>query len=394
MIRESDKPNSPQHPWLEYFPEGGDRVQRALLDKDSLTIGRSEAADVQIDSAKVSREHARVICQGPQFVIRDLGSTNGTFVNGQQIEQAELTDGDVILVADTEFAFLRESTSRLRRMATQRMSTPTPLPRVGDTHPVKREIWDSVRELRNAHEQLLQGFTPVDLIPVIQLPETKLYARLARPHNRSGSAGGESSTLLHPPNHALIRLQEHFRREAIDRCASSSESVRLIVPLESWEISENKSLMWHFEALVAALPDSAVLLVHVKTSAAVDLPEVHSFCKDLQEIGVGIACDDFLGSQAQVNSLKELGPELLFLAAGLTNDLHRNAQRKKRLAAIVQACDETGIRPVISRVEDETAGAICLSQGIQLFLQQKAPSKLSALDTGFRKELLAPSLSH
>ena len=54
------KSDGKHYPWLEYLPEGGDRVQTTQLDKETLTIGRSDTADVQIDSTKVSREHAQI----------------------------------------------------------------------------------------------------------------------------------------------------------------------------------------------------------------------------------------------------------------------------------------------------------------------------------------------
>src|SRR3989337_3090700 len=55
------------------------------LEGDQLTIGRDSSNGVAIDDAEVSRRHARLTFQGGKFVLEDLGSTNGTFVNGQRL---------------------------------------------------------------------------------------------------------------------------------------------------------------------------------------------------------------------------------------------------------------------------------------------------------------------
>lgn len=66
-----------------------------------IIIGRSPSCDVLIDEAFVSGNHARLTLQGPALVLEDLGSTNGTMVNGNTIyEPVSLRDGDDIQVGD------------------------------------------------------------------------------------------------------------------------------------------------------------------------------------------------------------------------------------------------------------------------------------------------------
>ena len=54
------------------------------LEGDQLNIGRDSTNEVTINDAEVSRHHARLTFQGGKYVLEDLGSTNGTFVNGQR----------------------------------------------------------------------------------------------------------------------------------------------------------------------------------------------------------------------------------------------------------------------------------------------------------------------
>src|SRR5690242_14650627 len=69
-------------------------------------IGRSSKSDVQIDQESVSRNHAKIMNTGKSIILRDLGSTNGTYVNDQLIDEYVLRDGDFIKIGRTIFKFL------------------------------------------------------------------------------------------------------------------------------------------------------------------------------------------------------------------------------------------------------------------------------------------------
>ncbi len=85
----------------------GDKV--FPLDKPVTTIGRSIDHDVILIDRKVSNCHAEIHRQGPVFVIRDLGSTNGTFVNGIQIAEAVLSLGDEVTLGSTLLVFTNKT---------------------------------------------------------------------------------------------------------------------------------------------------------------------------------------------------------------------------------------------------------------------------------------------
>jgi pSer/pThr/pTyr-binding forkhead associated (FHA) protein len=71
------------------------------LDGEQLTIGRDSSNAVAINDAEVSRKHSRLSFQGGKYVIEDLGSTNGTFVNGQRLAgPVVLKAGDVVSLGE------------------------------------------------------------------------------------------------------------------------------------------------------------------------------------------------------------------------------------------------------------------------------------------------------
>jgi pSer/pThr/pTyr-binding forkhead associated (FHA) protein len=78
------------------------------------TIGRSTGADFILDAALVSRVHCQFLAlRDGDLEVRDLESTNGTYVNGERIEKAKLASGDRVRVGRVELVALKEESSSL-----------------------------------------------------------------------------------------------------------------------------------------------------------------------------------------------------------------------------------------------------------------------------------------
>jgi len=76
-----------------------------VLKGDRMLIGRLAESDIFVDDANVSRTHAALISEGTGWAVEDINSTNGTFVNGERVDRAQLRDGDVIQVGASELVF-------------------------------------------------------------------------------------------------------------------------------------------------------------------------------------------------------------------------------------------------------------------------------------------------
>jgi hypothetical protein len=80
--------------------------KRLVVGDSGVTLGRSRTSDVMVDDANVSRAHAEVRAHGSTWVLTDLGSTNGTRLNGRRVTQPEvLGPGDQIEVGTTTLTF-------------------------------------------------------------------------------------------------------------------------------------------------------------------------------------------------------------------------------------------------------------------------------------------------
>ncbi|MCL1870471.1 MAG: FHA domain-containing protein [Promicromonosporaceae bacterium] len=95
----------PRHSALLVVQRGAGVGERFLLDSDRAVAGRSEKADIFLDDVTVSRKHAEFVREGDHFVVRDVGSLNGTYVNRQRIDVAVLTTGDEVQIGKFRMSF-------------------------------------------------------------------------------------------------------------------------------------------------------------------------------------------------------------------------------------------------------------------------------------------------
>ena len=84
---------------------GPNAGSKFLIDKDSTTIGRHPESDIFLDDVTVSRRHAEFRRDGDKFVIHDVGSLNGTYVNRQRVDETQLANGDELQIGKFKLTF-------------------------------------------------------------------------------------------------------------------------------------------------------------------------------------------------------------------------------------------------------------------------------------------------
>jgi FhaA, N-terminal domain/FHA domain len=82
--------------------------ERRVLDQKRSVLGRSRDVDVQIEDPNISRRHAEIVQEGSAYWLVDLGSTNGTEVDGRRVQRARLDDGSRFTVGETTVTFSTE----------------------------------------------------------------------------------------------------------------------------------------------------------------------------------------------------------------------------------------------------------------------------------------------
>jgi len=87
-------------------------------------VGRASNTDMVLMEDMVSRKHAKVTLQGDEVVIQDLGSTNGTFVNGEKVKRARLKDGDRVLIGTSILKLVRQQSAAMAQVQRGEPSRP------------------------------------------------------------------------------------------------------------------------------------------------------------------------------------------------------------------------------------------------------------------------------
>ncbi|ABK52998.1 FHA domain containing protein [Acidothermus cellulolyticus 11B] len=89
---------------------GPNAGSRFLLDREVTTVGRHPESDIFLDDVTVSRRHAEFHRTENGFVVRDVGSLNGTYVNRERIDEAALSSGDEVQIGKFRLVYLTAAT--------------------------------------------------------------------------------------------------------------------------------------------------------------------------------------------------------------------------------------------------------------------------------------------
>ena len=87
-----------------------------LLPDRAYSIGRGPGNNIVLADPDVSRKHAVITWDGEKFVMKDLGSRNGTYLNRQRIKESSLKDGDKIRVGNRVFTFMEEAEATVKKL--------------------------------------------------------------------------------------------------------------------------------------------------------------------------------------------------------------------------------------------------------------------------------------
>ncbi len=103
--------------WAWLRPKGTNTRSGFPLNKDHVIIGREVKCAIMLNDNSVSRQHSSITRLAEGYLLRDLGSSNGTYVNGQRVQEYLLCDGDRVSIGDIEFWFEAPADDNLKATA-------------------------------------------------------------------------------------------------------------------------------------------------------------------------------------------------------------------------------------------------------------------------------------
>ncbi|MBK5212001.1 MAG: FHA domain-containing protein [Coriobacteriia bacterium] len=104
LVRETVETSAGMELCVVKGPQMGDCFS---INDANISIGRDTNADIFLNDRTVSREHSEIVSVGDVVILRDLGSLNGTYLDGVLIDEAELKSGSIIQIGTFQMQFLK-----------------------------------------------------------------------------------------------------------------------------------------------------------------------------------------------------------------------------------------------------------------------------------------------
>jgi EAL domain-containing protein (putative c-di-GMP-specific phosphodiesterase class I) len=312
-------------------------------------VGRRPSPFLTLASASVSTDHAEFYSGDDGLRLRDLKSTNGTFVNRTRIEDAPVTDGDVVHFADMQFQLVAgEAPASPSTVALRGLPSPQPL----------------LSDMRHLQDLLRDGLVRMQFQPIVELPTRRVvgHEALGRGHHpnlpespaelfRTGAVMG-----VEPE---LSRL---FRRRVIETIAGRPEMTDVYVNTHPTELVL-PGLIESLEDLPRGAPGVS-FTVEIHEGAIVNVAAIVELKAALRDRGMRIAYDDFGAGQARLLELGEAPPDMLKYDIRFIRGVNDAPSSKRRLLrSLVEITRDLGAEALAEGVETAEEAEACTDIG-------------------------------
>ncbi|MCK5881129.1 MAG: EAL domain-containing protein [Sinobacterium sp.] len=342
---------------LESFTGQSDNLQRVDLHDFPMVVGRDPSVSLPIIRSEISRMHAEFYELDGQLVVKDLGSTNGTFVNHERLtKEMALRHGDILHFASFEFRVLEE----VDATALANDGTMT----IMNVMPLANKLPVGLSELQ---ELLNERAIRAEFQPIVGIDgELFGYEVLGR--------GSRDDLPKHPMD--LFRIAESRTLKAAELSelmrdcgveqAAAQANVRLFLNTHPEELKHTQQLLKSMRELRAQFPDLPLVL-EIHEDAVTDVELMKQVSSELLSMNVELAYDDFGAGQTRLMEMVEVPVAYVKFDIALIRGLHNAPESKrdmvKRLADLTKAM---GIQVLAEGVEEPEELALCKAMNFDL----------------------------
>ena len=314
------------------------------------TIGRREESSLPLPVGCISKDHA-VIKETPDgLVLQELGSTNGTFVNGAPVQgEVAIHENDLIHFASIVF-----------RLGSRRQVGQT------NTHTIAEDVCDSALAMIQFERLISDGGLYPHFQPLVRLDDQSRigYEVLGR----SRLFGLQSPNEMFTAASQLgleAQLSEAFRLRGIEIGTAFGPEANLFVNTHPKEL-DRPEFYDSLREVREAAPNQAITL-EIHEGASTNMSMMKELCAVLEDLNIQLAFDDFGVGRARLVELGEVRPDFLKFDMKLTKNIeHAPPKRQELVALFANLVNNLGIQTLAEGVETHECHEILVQMGFQL----------------------------
>lgn len=330
------------------LPNRGD-PEKIPIGRVPFTVGRLPANDLCLLSSSVSKAHADIIIAVDAVLVRDLGSTNGTFVNGRRIsDPTPVGEGDLVQFADREFRVGR---------AVERSGERTAISNCLEDGWLISQMLEVIND-----DRFTMAFQPIVRASGMRMMGVEALVRCQVRGLESPLRLFEAAARLGTEE----RLSEMCRTKAVKLLAGQPASLALFLNTDPRETLGPELIDSLTRLRTQAAGRRLVLEIHEQ--AVPDLARMSDFRAALRDLEIGLAYDDFGAGQSRLLEITRVPPDYLKFDRSLLLDSALACERHRALLqSLLKHAADCMVATVAEGLETFEAVEICRTLGFTHF---------------------------
>jgi EAL domain-containing protein (putative c-di-GMP-specific phosphodiesterase class I) len=336
--------------WLLSGQLSADEPVRSIrVEGSPFLVGRHSSAALTIPSPTVSNIHAELRVEAGVLFVKDLGSTNGTFINGERVDgEFTVSSGDLLQFAEVVFRVGLESARY-------------------DSKTIAGDSSDRALALIQfdklmSERAVVPHFQPIIDFATLEVPAYEILGRsrlfgLTTPHSMFSAAA-----VLDMES----ELSRMMRTEGVAHAAALPGSPLLFANTHPVEMHEQGVLEFSLRELRELAP-AARMVLEIHEAADTCVKQMRELRAVLNDLDIGLAYDDFGAGQARLVELGDVPPDYLKFDIELVHEIDRaTPERQRMLSSLVHIVNDLGIASLAEGVETLTEHETCRQMGFAL----------------------------
>jgi EAL domain-containing protein (putative c-di-GMP-specific phosphodiesterase class I) len=346
-------PAKPTIWYLEGAVDETGQVFRVPVAQLPFQVGRGAGLSLSLPSQVVSSLHAELLEEGGRLMVRDLGSTNGTFVNKIPVhERSPLEDGDILNFATIAFRVRSTEAAAIDSLLSSTATIDTKL---------TARITANLRKLKSLLEQeaVTQHFQPI-----VSLDDREIlgYEVLGRGAFAGLPSSPDELFQLAAPIGVEVDLSLLLRRRSVAACGTLDGEHCYFFNTHPTELVDD-TLIDSLHEMREQWPDLEIA-IEVHESSVTDPASIKELAHELERLEMLLVYDDFGAGQARLLELADVPPAYLKFDRSLIRDIHQApAARVRLLEGLVKVAQELGIDIIAEGLEQREELELCRDLG-------------------------------